>query len=109
MFLFRTVLVPFCLRVAVEVNRPCLGRHPISQRAAALDADDCVIVVVDLTVVDGQAVVEAAGGREELRARVPEMPWNAYHRSVRESEAGTAERLRGRTFADNGGNVARPT
>ena len=75
MFLFRTVLVPFCLRVAVEVNRPCLGRHPISQRAAALNTNDGVVVVVGLAVVDGQAVVEAAGGREELRSRVPEMPW----------------------------------
>ena len=34
--LSRTVLVPFRLRVAVEVNRPCLGRHPISQRADLL-------------------------------------------------------------------------
>ena len=53
---------PVAHRVPVQVNRACVWRHALPQRPDPLHPNDAVVIVIGLAVVDGEAVVEAAGG-----------------------------------------------
>ena len=60
---------PVAHRVPVQVNRACVWRHALPQRPDPLHPNDAVVIVIGLAVVDGEAVVEAAGGGEVLPHR----------------------------------------
>ena len=60
---------PVAHRVPMQVNRACGWRHALPQRPNPLHTNDAVVIVVGLAVVDGEAVVEAAGGGQVLPHR----------------------------------------
>ena len=81
-------------RVPMQVNRARGWRHALPQRPNPLHTNDAVVIVVGLAVVDGEAVVEAAGGGQVLP-----------HRAVRTQRPKTNQRRRivGQNSAEGAG------